>query len=173
MAWEALVPTLVLALLSAAISPRLPVPAGAFLLPLVVGAGLQGAGLLTIWLPSWMLAVCYAVIGWSIGLRFTRPMLRYAFRALPRVLASILTLVILCGLFSIPLAVLAGVDPLTAYLATSPGGADSVAIIAASSTADVGFVMAMQTVRMLLVIISGPQLAKFIARRAGVQDPAP
>ena len=45
----------------------------------------------------------------------------------------------------------AGVDPLTAYLATSPGGSDSIAIIAASTNVDVSFVMAMQTVRMLAV----------------------
>ena len=35
----------------------------------------------------------------------------------------------------------AGVDPMTAYLATSPGGADSIAIIAASSNVDISFVL--------------------------------
>ncbi len=53
----------------------------------------------------------------------------------------------------------AGIDPLTAYLATSPGGMDSVAIIAASSKVDVSFVIALQTVRFVFVLILGPPLA--------------
>jgi membrane AbrB-like protein len=57
----------------------------------------------------------------------------------------------------------AGVDPLTAYLATSPGGADSVAIIAASSKVDVPFVMAMQTSRLLAVIFLAPIITRYIA----------
>jgi uncharacterized protein len=56
-------------------------------------------------------------------------------------------------------------DPLTAYLATSPGGADSVAIIAASSShVDVPFVMAMQMARFILVLLVGPALARAVAR---------
>jgi uncharacterized membrane protein AbrB (regulator of aidB expression) len=60
-----------------------------------------------------------------------------------------------------------GTDPLTAYLATSPGGADSVAIIAASSPVDVPFVMAMQVARFILVMLAGPFLAKRVARWTG------
>ena len=59
----------------------------------------------------------------------------------------------------------ANVDPLTAYLATSPGGSDSIAIIAASTDCDVSFVMAMQTVRMIAVLLLAPVLTKFIAER--------
>ena len=58
-----------------------------------------------------------------------------------------------------------GVDFLTAYLATSPGGADSVAIIAASSNVDMSFVMAMQTMRFFMVLFTGPATARFIAGR--------
>ena len=44
------------------------------------------------------------------------------------------------------------------------GGADSVAIIAASSKVDMPLVMAMQIARLLLVILIGPSLARIIAR---------
>ena len=54
--------------------------------------------------------------------------------------------------------------PLTAYLAASPGGADAVAIIAASSRVDMSFVMAMQVARLILVILIGPSLARLLAR---------
>jgi uncharacterized protein len=59
---------------------------------------------------------------------------------------------------------------MTAYLAMSPGGADSVAIIAASSKVDVSFVMALQTARFVVVLLIGPSLARFIAERAGFSD---
>ena len=55
---------------------------------------------------------------------------------------------------------------MTAYLATSPGGADSVAIIAASSKVDIPFVMSMQLARALVLLVLGPGLAGFVAKRA-------
>ena len=51
-------------------------------------------------------------------------------------------------------------------LATSPRGADPVAIIAATTKVDVPFVMAMQTGRFLLLLLSGPSAAKLVARWA-------
>ena len=78
---------------------------------------------------------------------------------------AIAALLVLCGAFAMALAELAGIDPLTAFLATSPGGADSVAIIAASADVDVPFVMAMQTARFLAVLATGPFIARFIAAR--------
>jgi uncharacterized membrane protein AbrB (regulator of aidB expression) len=41
---------------------------------------------------------------------------------------------------------------------------DTVAIIAASSTADVSFVMALQVVRLVIVLFTGPPLARMLAR---------
>jgi uncharacterized protein len=70
----------------------------------------------------------------------------------------------MCGGLAFALHEAAGTDALTAYLATSPGGADAVAIIAASSPVDVSFVMAMQIGRLLLVILIGPTLARMVAR---------
>jgi membrane AbrB-like protein len=86
-------------------------------------------------------------------------------RALPAVFASIVALIVMCGAFALLLVWYGGVDPLTAYLATSPGGADSVAIIAANSDVDLPFVMAMQAGRFLVVLVTGPALARFIATR--------
>jgi uncharacterized membrane protein AbrB (regulator of aidB expression) len=64
------------------------------------------------------------------------------------------------------LAKLTGVDFMSAYLATSPGGADSIAIIATSGDVDVGFVMAFQTARFILVLLTGTHLARFVSRHA-------
>jgi membrane AbrB-like protein len=168
--WPAFAATAAFAALCAYGVVRFRIQGGTILLPLFLGAVLQGVGLLKIELPMWMLAIAYALIGWSIGLRFTRSIIKHAARAFLRVSGSILLLMGLCGCMAFALHVFAGVDPLTAYLATSPGGADSVAIIAASSDVDVPFVMAMQTGRLLIIVLIGPMLARFIARRSGLAE---
>ena len=157
--------TLALIAGGAVVGVKSKIPAGALLAPMFVGAVLSAGHVLTITLPPWLLAASYALIGWSIGLRFTRPMIAYAARRLPRIAASILTLITLCGALGFALHLVEGVDPLTAYLATSPGGADSVAIIAASSKVDLPFVMAMQIARAIVAILAGPSLARILARR--------
>ena len=159
--------TLALGLGGAIVGVKFKIPAGALLVPMLVGAPLSASHTLTITLPPWLLAICYALVGWSIGMRFTRETVLYAWKQLPIILASIFTLIAMCGGLAFALHEAAGTDPLTAYLATSPGGADAVAIIAASSPVDLPFVMAMQIGRLLLVILIGPSLAKMIARWAG------
>jgi membrane AbrB-like protein len=116
-------------------------------------------------LPQWLLAVSYALVGWAIGLNFTSAILRHAARALPQIIGSILALMAFCGGLAWLLSHELGIDPLTAYLATSPGGMDSIAIIAAASeSVDISFIMALQSARLLMVLIFGPSLARLVAR---------
>ena len=162
LAYPSLAATLALATVGPLLADKLQIRSGAFLLPLLAGLFLTHMGWLVIELPPWLLLLSYAVIGWSIGLRFTRPLLLHATKAFPRVLACMLTLIALCGVLAGVLVAAAGVDPLTAYLATSPGGADSVAIIAASSNVDVPFVLAMQTTRLVAVIVLAPAIMRYV-----------
>jgi len=158
--------TLALAVVGAVVGERSRIPAGALLIPLVAGITLSCTGLVVITLPPWLMVGCYVLIGWAIGLRFTREIVLYAARVFPKIVLSTLTLIALCGALAWLLHIAVGTDPLTAYLATSPGGADSVAIIAASSHVDLPFVMAMQMARFILVLLLGPTLAKTVARWA-------
>jgi uncharacterized protein len=157
--------TLVLVLAGVILGPVSRIPAGILLIPMFLGAVLQSNGLVEIELPSWLLAVSYLIFGWTIGLRFTREILVYAIRALPKMIVSILMLIAFCGGLAFALVEVFDIDPLTAYLATSPGGADSVAIIAASTNVDVGFVMAQQIARFMLVLVIGPALSRLVADR--------
>ncbi len=159
--------TLVLAAVGAVVGWLLRIPAGIFLVPFVAGTALSTSGYLTIELPEWLLAVSYAMLGWNIGLGFTRPILAHARRALLPIVLSIVFLMAFSGFLAFLLTQFAGIDALTAYLATSPGGMDSIAIIAASSNVDVSFVMALQTARLLIIMACGPSLARFVARKAG------
>jgi membrane AbrB-like protein len=158
--------TTMVATVGAWLGVRLRIPAGALLIPMVAAALLQGAGLLTTTLPKPLLLVGYGVIGLSIGLRFSRDLLHRMVRALPEMLASALTLIALCAASAWVLVALLHIDALTAYLATTPGGLDSIAIIALDSQADVPFVLALQTLRLLVVVLTGPLLAKLLSKGA-------
>ncbi len=164
--------TLLLAVGGAIVGMKCRIPAAALLVPMFIGAPLSATHLLTITLPPWLLAISYALVGWSIGLRFTREAVLYASKQLPIILASIFALIAMCGGLAFALHEAAGTDPLTAYLATSPGGADAVAIIAASSPVDLPFVMAMQVGRLMVALLVGPALARTIARWAGSASPS-
>ncbi|MDR2870261.1 MAG: AbrB family transcriptional regulator [Deferribacteraceae bacterium] len=132
---------------------------GPLVISMFLGAMLNNIGVLSIELPQWLLTICYVIIGWNIGLRFTRTILAHALHVLPQVLLSVLVLLSLCGIIML-IMVHMGVDPLTAYLAASPGGADSVAIISASIDVDMAFIMSVQYSRFLLIMIIGPHVAK-------------
>lgn len=158
--------TILLITVCAGLTRIIKIPAGMMLLPIVIGAALQDLDYMKIELPPLLLAASYAIVGWSIGQRYTREILIYAAKVLPRVILSIVALIAICGCFAWLLTITTGVDPLTAYLATSPGGADSVAIIAASAHVDISFVMAMQLARFLVILLIGPALARLVVRLA-------
>jgi membrane AbrB-like protein len=155
-----------LALVGVWLAPKLRIPSGALLIPAVAGAFLHSTGTVLLQVPEWLLAIAYTFIGWSVGLRFTRPIFKLALRTLPQMMASIIGLMLLCGAMAWVLTQILHVDMLTAYLATSPGGLDTVAIIAAGSHVDISFIMAMQTLRLLTIIVTGPAMARFISRSA-------
>lgn len=166
-AWPSFAIVLVVILISGLIGPRLRLPAAPLLLPLVAMTALQDLGYLRVELPQPLLAASYLIIGWAIGLRFTRDIFRQAARGLPRVFTSIVTLIGTCAAIGWVLAHVSHLDALTAYLATSPGGADSIAIIAAGTHVDASLVMAVQIGRFLAVLLLGPVLAKGAMRLTG------
>ncbi|GGC46543.1 AbrB family transcriptional regulator [Chelatococcus reniformis] len=166
--------TLLIAWIGAFIGAKARIPAGGMLVPMVVGGALHIAELVPLTLPQPLLACAYAAIGWYIGLRFTPKVLLHAIRAMPQLLLATFALIALCGGSAVVLHLMLGTDPLTAFLATTPGGLDAVAIIAVGTHADVPLVLAAQTLRLLAVIVTGPPLARLIARlsRPAATDPA-
>lgn len=159
--------TIVIAVVGMFVGRAARLPAYGFMGPLILGTALHLAGYVTLQVPEWLLAISLAFVGWSIGLRFTRETVRHAARALPQVAGAILLLIAACAAIALLLSMVTGADPLTAFLATSPGGMDSVAIIAAASAGvDMSFVMTLQMARFLIVLIVGPPLARLVARWA-------
>lgn len=171
--WANLATVMLLAVLGQQVARLMRLQAWAILGPMILLSGLHAAGWLPIELPRWLLAAAYALIGWQIGLGFRRDALLHAVKALPVIIGAALSLIAFCALIACGLMFLAHVDALTAYLATSPGGLDSVAIIAASSPqVNLPFVLACQAVRLLLVIALAPAIVNLV-RRHGALSPGP
>lgn len=160
------VETVVIAAVGAILGRVIRFPAGSVLIPMILAAVFHFTGLVTLTLPFWLLAATYTAFGWYIGLNFNRDIFLYALKALPKLVASSLVLIGLCALSAWVLTLLLPIDGLTAYLATSPGGLDSVVIIAVGSHADAPFVIAVQTLRLFAVMLTGPAIAKFLSRSA-------
>ena len=156
--------TLAVAALGTGIALALRLPAAALIGPMLLGAALHATGVASIALPLPLLELAYATIGWYVGLRFTRDTLRATLHALPGILAATFAVILICAVWALALTHLLAIDFLTAFLATSPGGLDSVAIIAVGSKVDVSFVLAVQTLRLFVVLFTGPLFARWIAR---------
>ncbi len=163
---EALLSTLALALGGGYLGYRLRLPAGVLLVPMVLGGALHAADLTSFPQPFWLKAAAAISIGWYVGLGFNRKILVFALRLLPRILLSTLLLIALCAASASLLVLVVHTDPLTAYLATSPGGLDSIVLIAMGGQADVAFVVAVQTLRLFAVILCGPAIARLVSRQA-------
>ena len=164
--------TIAIASVGALAGKLLRIPAGVMLVPMFVGMTLQAADIVHIDLPAWVMIPAYAVLGWHVGSSFTKAICVHAFKVLPQILGAIAILVVLSGALAWVLTKLLHVDPLTAFLATSPGGMDSVILIAASSRADLAFVMTFQVVRTLIVVAIAPQLSKWSARHFKPDTPS-
>ncbi len=154
----------VLALIGWLAGMRTRIPAGTFLVPAVLYL------LLAVWhhapgrWPGPVFATAYLVMGLQIGARFR-----------PSTLAIIRDIFLpVCGttvlLFAGSLAlawVLARemkLDPVSAYLAATPGGLDSVAAIATELHGDTAIILSVHVVRLLCVLIVGPWLVRACSR---------
>jgi uncharacterized protein len=140
---------------------RLQLPAGALLGPLIVGVGLEELGVVSLAWPPGVPQAAFLVLGLWVGLLFDRSSVKAAGRLLPVVLASAAGLVVACAGLGWSLAALTDIDGLTAYLATTPGGIDSVAIMALGSGADAPLVLAVQMLRLLAVVLAGALLGRW------------
>lgn len=165
--------TLLLTAVAGWLGLRFRIPSGAMLLPMVAGALAQGEGVLLLELPEWLLVLAYTALGWTVGLQFNREIFMLALKTLPQIIAAIVGLIALCALMALALTHLLPLDFLTAYLATSPGGLDTVAIIAVGTRADMSFIMAMQTLRLFTILLTGPATARLISRYAPRKEKSP
>jgi uncharacterized protein len=138
-------------------------PAYALLGPMLVASGLTLADVpFAEPLPSWIQYLAFAAIGMQVGLRFTPDSMTAAGRALAPGLLAIAGLLAGCALLALALAPLADVSTLDAYLATTPGGLYAVLATAVGSGANTTFVLAVQVLRLFVMLLAAPVLARWL-----------
>lgn len=169
--WSDLVFTALSAGLGAVLGYLIPISTFFLLGPIIVAATIAIGGWLgPVQVPSLIVGICFVVLGLQVGLRFTRESLRSIARLLPAASAMILAVVLSCGALGWLLEKMTGIDALTAYLATTPGGLPAVLAIAADSSADATYVFAVQMARLLLILLAAPLLSRLIGRETPLED---
>jgi uncharacterized protein len=153
--------TALVAAIGAWAGTRLRLPAGALMGPLILGVALEELGILGLAWPPGAPQAAFLVLGVYVGLLFDRASVRRAGRLLPFVLCSTVALVVACAGLGWALAALTPIDGLTAYLATTPGGIDSVAIMALESGASAPLVLAVQMLRLFAVVLAGSLVGRW------------
>jgi membrane AbrB-like protein len=162
--------TALVAVAGGVLAARVRLPAASLLGPLLLAAVLTLSGAVPdLAVPPLLREAAFAAIGLQIGLRFERETLRSISRLIVPVVASILALGAGCFALAWVLEQTAGVSLLDAYLATTPGGLYAVLPIAFGSGADATFVLAVQGLRVLVMVLAAPAVVRLMVRR---QPPA-
>lgn len=115
--------------------------------------------------PTWIQDTGFVLIGVQVGLRFTAESLRAIGRMLPTAILVITIIIVGCAGLGLLLAAVTGVSEVDAYLATTPGGLYAVLATSTAIGGNVTFVTAVQLIRLLLVLLVAPFLARWLVRR--------
>ena len=124
------------------------------------GAAVKAASSLPMGTPGWLLWPAYAAVGWHTGLGFDRTALRMCRDNFLPIVGSTITVVAGCVIGGGAIGWTMGLSPLTAVLAASPGGVDTIMIVAATSAVDLPFILAAQSLRFAAVMTVGVWLGR-------------
>jgi len=143
-------------------------PVAALLGPLLLAAAVDLSGLgHGAQVPAAVGVAAFLVIGLQVGVSFTRESLATIGRALPLALAVIIGLIVASAGLGAVLAATTGASALDGYLATTPGGLYAVLATATDSGADTTFVLAVQVLRLFVMLLSAPLVARVLRRSGG------
>jgi uncharacterized protein len=155
----------IIASIGALVGVRFRIPAGTMIIPAILSAL---AGILGIPAAPWpplVMASAYLVLGLQIGGNFDATVVAQLRRLGWFLLLSNLFLLGISALLAVCLMPLLKIDLLSAYLAATPGGLDSVAAMATDLKADATLILAVHSLRLISVLIIGPYLVQFVAQR--------
>ncbi len=149
-------------------------PVATLLGPMLVAAAANLSGLSHgAQVPGALGAAAFLVIGIDVGLSFTRASLRTIGATLPLATGLIIALIVTCAGLGMVLSRVTGVSPLEGYLATTPGGLYAVLATATDSEADAVFVLAVQVLRLFVMLLTAPLLARWLGGHPRGRGPRP
>jgi uncharacterized protein len=146
----------------------IPLPARALMGPMLIAGALTLTGITDFTPPTLLREAAFIVIGLYIGLRFTTQTVRDVGRLLLPVAASIVALLVACFALAIVLNATTSVSLEDAYLATTPGGLYAVLAIAFGAGANTTFIVAVQSLRVLVMVVLAPVAVRRALRRGDV-----
>jgi uncharacterized protein len=165
--------TAALALAGASAAARLRVTAGVLLGPMVLTGALVLAGPLEGFaVPDLLGQTAFALIGLQVGLRFTPDTVRLLGRVTVPVLLAIAGLLVTCFGLAVLLSLTTSASLLDTYLATTPGGLYAVLAVAYGAGADTTFIVAVQTLRVVAMVLLAPLAVRWMLRadkRSGIE----
>ena len=150
------------AVVGVAVAALARLPAASLVGPLALAALVTATGLLEVGVAGAIADAAFVGIGASVGVLYDRASLRRAGRLLPAIVGAVLALTAACAVPAAVLVLGTGTDALTAYLATTPGGISSVLAAAFDSGADLTLVIAVQTLRLLVLALVAPFAARLM-----------
>lgn len=137
-------------------------PAPTLLGPLAVAGAVAIAHPFAV--PRVLQEIAFVGIGLQVGLRFTTATVREVGRLLVPVLVAIAALMVTCFGLAGLLAATADIPLLDAYLATTPGGLYAVLATAFGAGADTTFIVAVQTLRLCVMVVLAPLIMRRMVR---------
>ena len=134
----------------------------AILGPLIVSALLSLTDFIHSRPPAEAILVAQFFIGAGLGVHYVGVTMRELRQVIASGLAFMIVLAILAALFALLATALGLAQPVEAFLAFAPGGQAEMTVLAIVVGADLGFVIAHHLVRIVLVILGAPVVARFV-----------
>ncbi|WP_244431663.1 AbrB family transcriptional regulator [Segniliparus rugosus] len=140
-------------------------PSPATLGPMIVTAIVTSLGVSHGYAPDGMLKeLLFILIGLDVGLRFTRKSLRQVWLLFPAILVATVTLAVATAVIPALAAIVLHVPQTDMYLATTPGGINAVIATASSVESNMPLVASTQSLRLIMLVILLPLLARQLAK---------
>jgi membrane AbrB-like protein len=159
----------IIALIGAALGTRFRIPAGTMIIPAVLAAVVGIFGVAAAPWPPVILGTAYLVLGLQIGSNFDASVLQQLKHLGLFVVLSNIFLLGVSALLAACLMPLLKIDLLSAYLAATPGGLDSVAAMATDLRADAALILAVHSLRLISVLVIGPFVVQVVGRRLAME----
>jgi len=156
-----LVITIVVAVGAAFLLDWVGFPAGALIGAMVAIAGFKLAGVNVHDVPSALRFMALIVIGWDLGTRFSRQLIAAVGDNVVPLVLVVAAFLVMGWVLAWTLWRLGLMDPVTAVLATSPGGLVQMGALTSEMDANAALVVGFHLLRIVAVLLSVPLVSRF------------